>query len=557
MKVPALAAALLALAVAAPASYASSHREAPLTSTDPTADDTDFYVFKAPDAPDKVTFVANWIPFEDPAGGPNFYKFDDRAHYYLNVDNTGDGIYDVRYLFTFKTNQRNAGTFLYGLGGPITSPRDKDLNVLQSYTVTKETYRDGKVVSAKVLGTDLLAAPDNVGAKTTPDYPATAAKAVEELPGGAKVFAGQRDDPFYASLGRIFDTVNLTGAGLGNMGGGVDDLAGYAVHSTVLQVPEGLITRNHKPVSGPGAKNAVVGVWSTTERRSLKVRGGGSRFRQISRLGNPLVNEVVIPLGQKDRFNRTTPDRDAKLYGKYVVKPELAKVLNALFSVGAPENNRTDIVQAVLQGVPGLNAFPGKAGTNPTDTLKINLGTPPSASPQRLGVLAGDNAGYPNGRRLTDDVVDIDLQVVAGALKGNMVPLGDGVDQNNVPFLSSFPYVAPPRPGANPAAGFGSQLKTAGGAQGPDTLLVSAKGGSGAPVAAGVATGRDGGGAGVGLWLLIAAGSAALLALGVIARRSRGTEGREPHRNPEGAAPRPPPRPPSRDGGRRRMAITR
>src|SRR3954464_12991001 len=186
MKVPALAAALLALAVAAPASFASSHREAPLTSTDPTADDTDFYVFKAPDAPDKVTFVANWIPFEDPAGGPNFYKFDDRAHYYLNVDNTGDGVYDVRYLFTFKTKQRNAGTFLYGLGGPITSPRDKDLNVVQSYTVTKETYRDGKVASAKVLGKDLLAAPDNVGAKTTPDYPATAAKAVQPLDRGGQ-----------------------------------------------------------------------------------------------------------------------------------------------------------------------------------------------------------------------------------------------------------------------------------------------------------------------------------------------------------------------------------
>src|SRR3954462_14104663 len=164
----ALIAALIAAAIAVPLSFGSSHREAPLSSIDPTADDTDLYAFKAKDAPDALTVVANWIPFEDPAGGPNFYKFDDRAHYYLNVDNTGDGVYDVRYLFTFKTKQRNAGTFLYGLGGPITSPRDKDLNVLQSYTVTKETYRGGKVVSAKVLAKDLLAAPDNIGAKTTP-----------------------------------------------------------------------------------------------------------------------------------------------------------------------------------------------------------------------------------------------------------------------------------------------------------------------------------------------------------------------------------------------------
>ena len=464
MKVPALAAALLALAVAAPATYASSHREAPLTSTDPTADDTDFYVFKAPDAPDKVTFVANWIPFEDPAGGPNFYKFDDRAHYYLNVDNTGDGVYDVRYLFTFKTTHRNAGTFLYALGGPITSPRDKDLNIIQSYTVTKETYRDGKIASAKVIGKDLLTAPDNVGAKTTPDYPATAAKAVQSLGGGVKVFAGQRDDPFYASLGRIFDTVNLTGAGLGNKGGGVDDLAGYGVHSIVLQVPDDQVTVDHKPVADAKASNAVIGAWTSTDRQGLSVDGGGNGWHQVSRLGNPLVNEVIIPLADKDKFNRTQPSDDAKNFGKYVVTPGLAKALNALYpNVHAPETNRTDIVQAVLQGIPGLNAFPGKAGKLPTDTLKINLGVPVTAKPNRLGALAKDTQGYPNGRRLTDDVVDIDLQVVAGALKGNNVPLGDGVDKNDVAFKSTFPYVADPGAGANPSpeAAYGSQLKGA------------------------------------------------------------------------------------------------
>jgi len=184
-------------------------------------------------------------------------------------------------------------------------------------------------------------------------------------------------------------------------------------------------------------------------------------------------------------------------------------VLNTLYpDVKAPESNRTDIVQAVLQGVPGLNAFPGNAGKNATDTLKINLGTAPSASPDRLGVLAGDNAGYPNGRRLTDDVVDIDLQVVAGALKGNKVPLGDGVNQNDVQFLSEFPYVAPSKPGANPDAAYGSQLKAIANADGTDTLPSysgTSAGGSG--------SGDDGGGPGALGWIAIAAGALLLAAL--------------------------------------------
>ena len=461
MRKLALAAALLALVIAVPLGSGSSHRESPLTSMDPTGDETDVYAFTAPDAPGKLTVIANWIPFEDPAGGPNFYRFDDSAHYYLNIDNTGDGVADVRYLYDFKTKFRNPDSFLYGLGGEITSLGDKDLNVIQTYSLTREKLHGGKVVSTKVLGKGIPTPPNNVGPKTTPNYEATAAMAVRTLKGGVKTFAGQRDDPFYISLGRVFDTINLTGAGLGNMGGGVDDLAGYAVHSVALQVPESAVTRDGKPVASEGAGNAVVGVWASTERRTFKVNAGAKGpYRQISRLGNPLVNEVVIPIGKKDMFNRTTPDRDAELYGSYVVEPELARVLNALFDINAPEKNRTDIVQAVLQGLPGLNAFPGKNAENPTDTLKINLGTPPAANPNRLGALGKDTAGYPNGRRLIDDVVDIDLQVVAGALKGNLVPLGDGVDQNNVPFLDQFPYVAPPLPGANPNAGFGSQLKT-------------------------------------------------------------------------------------------------
>ena len=217
---------------------------------------------------------------------------------------------------------------------------------------------------------------------------------------------------------------------------------------------------------------------------------------------------MIIPLGQKDRFNRTQPKDDATNYGKYVLEPELAAALNALFpdQINAPEKNRTDIVQAVLQGVPGLNAFPGAAGKNATDTLKINLGTPPTDSPNRLGVLAGDTQGYPNGRRLTDDVVDIDLQVVAGALKDNKVPLGDGVNQNDVQYLSEFPYVAPPKPGANPDAAYGSQLKAIANADGTDTLPSysgTSAGGSGG----------DGGGPSALGWVAIAAGALLLAAL--------------------------------------------
>jgi hypothetical protein len=512
MKKLVLAAALAALAIAAPMSVGSSHREAPLTSIDPTGDNTDTYAFTAEDAPGTLTIAANWVPFEDPAGGPNFYRFDDNAHYYLNIDNSGDGVADIRYLFDFDTEVRNQDSFLYGLGKPVTSKDSPNLNVVQGYTLTREELENGNVTGSEVVGKDLLTPPSNVGPKTIPDYDKVAEQAVEKLRGGGKVFAGQRDDPFFAALGRIFDTVNLTGAGLGNEGGGVDDLAGYAVHSTVLQVPEQDVTADGKPVDSEKSENAVVGVWSTTERQTVSPEGSGTgEFQQVSRLGNPLVNEVIIPLGQKDKFNRTTPDADAANYGKYVLEPELAAVLNVLFPgmVNAPEKNRTDIVQAVLQGIPGLNAFPGEAEKNATDTIKINLGTPPSSNPERLGVLAKDNAGYPNGRRLTDDAVDIDLQVVAGALKGNEVPLGDGVDQNDVPFLTEFPYLAAPQPGANPDAGYGSKLKA---------LALQ---GSDEPVPAAAESSDEGGGTNAIVWVLIGAGALVLVATAFAVGRGR------------------------------------
>ena len=452
----ALPAALAAAAIAIPIGFGSSHREAPLTALDPTADDTDVYAFTAQDAPGTLTIVANWIPLEDPAGGPNFFRFDDRAHYYMNIDNTGDGKADIRYEFRFKTHYRNPDTFLYALP-TVDSIDSPNLNIYQTYSITKEHLFRGHEISSNVIARHLPVAPDNVGPHTIPDYNTVANEAIQPLKGGGKVFAGQRDDPFFVDLGATFDSLTIRN-GTGNAGGGKDDLAGYAIHAIVLQVSDAQVTRDRKPVSGPKASNAVVGVWSDTERTRVRVitKHGQPTVThpevQVSRLGNPLVNEVVIPLGQKDHFNATKPATDAQLYGQYVLNPELAHLINVLYpGSNAPEHNRTDIVTALLTGIPGLTQI-GKHPV-PADTLKINLGVPPNPNPNRFGLLAGDTQGFPDGRRLTDDVVDISERVVGGFLVGNKLPLGDGVDQNDKPFSSSFPYLVAPN------SGFDSELK--------------------------------------------------------------------------------------------------
>src|SRR3954466_7708776 len=275
----ALLAALAAGALAVSLSSGSSHREAPLSSVDPTGDDTDVYAFKAADAPNALTIVANWIPFEDPAGGPNFYRFDDRAAYYLNVDNTGDGRYDIRYRVKFKTTARNPEPFLHALPG-VSSVNDPKLNLVQTYSVWRERYERGHQVSSKLLARGLPTAPNNVGPKTFPNYNAVAAQAIRSLPGGGKVFAGQVDDPFFVDLGATFDGINLR-SGTGASGGGKDDLAGLNTHTVVLQVPEGQVTRDGKAVSGPSGANAVVGVWSTTERQRLSVLRKAGRTRAV------------------------------------------------------------------------------------------------------------------------------------------------------------------------------------------------------------------------------------------------------------------------------------
>jgi hypothetical protein len=449
-----IGAALVAAAIAVPLSIGSSHREAPNIALDPTADNTDVYAFTAKDAPGALTVVANWIPGEVPANGPNFFRFDDRARYYIHIDNDGDGRPDVSYRFVFNSKV-NPDSYLQAFPG-VESIRDAKLYQRQTYDIIRETHRSNGNTRERRIANNLPVAPSYAGPKTFPNYDNVAAGAIRNLRGGGKVFAGQRDDPFFVDLGAIFDAANLR-EGTGNQGEGKDDLSGFSTHAIVLQVPESKVTKNHRSVSDADASNAVVGVWSTTERRKLEVtsadfdsnKGSKGRWVQVSRLGNPLVNEVVIPAGKKDKFNRTRPHNDAANYGQYVVEPELARILNALFDIGAPEKDRTDIVLALLQGLPGLNQQTDDP--LPVDTLKLNLGVPPTQNENRFGVIGGDNAGFPNGRRLGDDVVDIELQVVAGFLKGNKVPLGDGVDRNDKPFLNSFPYLPGPDSGFDSA----------------------------------------------------------------------------------------------------------
>ena len=457
----AMMAALLAAALVASAVLGSSHREAPRIMLDPAADNTDVYAFTAPDSPGSLTVVADWIPLEEPAGGPYFGKLDPKARYYVKIDNTGDGQEDVAYRWQFRSKFRNPNSFLYA-APTVTSVNDPDINFVQTYDLYKETYKpNGDLKRSRQVANDVPVAPDNVGPKTIPNYDPVWLGAVKPLSGGGKTFVGPADDPFFVDLGAVFDGINIDkpgrpNIGLGNQGGGKDDVSTYNTHSFVLQVPEAEVTRNHKPVSGAGASNAVVGVWASTERQRISVRSHHGKHHvkrhwvQVSRLGNPLINEVIIPISQKDKFNRTSPADDAKNFGKYAVNPEVARLLNALFKLGVKETGRTDIVQALLTGVPGLTQIGDKPAA--ADTLKLNLGVPPAATENRFGALAGDTAGFPNGRRLADDVTDIELRVIGGALLpanqgGKQLPLGDGVDRNDKPFRSSFPYVATPRDG--------------------------------------------------------------------------------------------------------------
>ncbi|WP_416981784.1 DUF4331 domain-containing protein [Streptomyces sp. T028] len=404
---------------------ASSHREAPLISGQPRYDNTDVYAFVSPDSPETTTIIANWIPFEDPAGGPNFYTFAEDAQYDIHIDNNGDAQGELLLRYTFRTHTKSKKTFLYNTG-PVTSLDDPDLNVTQTYDIELIKLRNQQAVSRTKLADDIPVAPSNVGKASMPDYGKLRSQAVRKLADGVQTFAGQADDPFFLDL-RVFDL--LYGGDLSEVGN--DTLKGYNVNSVALQLPTDMITASKS--------RPVVGIWSTTQRKNAQ-----GYYQQVSRLGNPLVNEVVNPLKDKDKFNADSPWNDGQFL-KNVTNPELPKLMEAVYKIKAPAEPRNDLVDVFLKGVKGLNQPPN---VRPAEMLRLNTSIKPTAEPKRLGVLDGDKAGFPNGRRLTDDVVDISLQVVEGELVGSKNDLGDAVDVNDQEFGDSFPYLAEPVAGS-------------------------------------------------------------------------------------------------------------
>jgi len=410
----------VALAHGGPKSVkAASHREAPLTSQDPTIDSTDFYAFVSPDKPDTVTLIADYIPFEEPSAGPNWYAFSTHARYDINIDNTGDAKPDLTYRFTFADSPK--GNF--GPLGCIASP-------CQFYTLVKiQGAKTTTLIRNGAVG------PNDIGPKFTPNYASSVmAPEVKSLPGGGQVFVGQADDPFFGDIGAAFDAVTFRND-FGAKGGGKDAFAGYNVHVMALQLPK-------SAVKGAGD---VIGTWTAASRPASFVGKKGNRWVQVSRLANPLTNELLIPTTLKDQWNSDTPSGDAQ-YDKWLTSPILAPVINSLYGLQIPTTGRTDLLAIFHQGLPGLNKF----GTVDSDMLRLNLSIPPAANPNRLTVAAGDNAGWPNGRRLGDDVIDLAENGLEGFFftpKYAPALLGDGVNGNEKPYQSTFPYVAAPNEG--------------------------------------------------------------------------------------------------------------
>lgn len=483
-------------------SSASSHREAPYTATDPQVDNTDTYAFVSPDDPNTATLITNVIPFQDPAGGPNFYPFATDARYNINVDNNGDAVPDLTFRWTFKDDDRRGaakhgdkvgGSFLYN-DGVVDSLNDDNLLFRQTYTVQAITNPTSDTATTVTLVDNAPVPPANVGQASIPNYLPLRDEAVKAGTVGAgpfagtKVFAGQRKDPFFLDL-RVFDL--LYGAPNNKFGEvGFNHISDKNVSSLAIQIPKSLLALN-----GSVANNPVVGVYATTERQTTRVladTGAGpatsqtrssdevttpdaTKYSQVSRLGMPLVNEVVVPANLKDYFNRSLPTQDANLLGK-VQDPELPYLVEALYGVPNPNKtekgaNRPDLVSVFLTGVDGLNASTmnkdaAAASIKPSEMLRLNLGIEPASNPNRLGVVGGDTAGFPNGRRLNDDIVDIALQVVEGvlvpdqdaAVKTAVKGLGDGVNSAarglgsgfvGDGLLPSFPYVGDPMPGSD------------------------------------------------------------------------------------------------------------
>jgi hypothetical protein len=425
---------------------ASSHREAPLIAQDPSADNTDLYAFVDPNDPTMVTLIANVIPFQKPDGGPNFYPFDPNVVYEIHVDNNGDAVEDITFQWQFTTEIANPATFLYNTG-PVTSIADPDLNVRQFYSISRidGPRRTGR---RTLLSGRLPVPPPNIGPRSTPGYGGLAGGVQQLPPTGMRAFAGQRDEGFYVDLA-VFD---LLGVGSGDV---EDSTAGFNVSTMALQVPIRDLTMTGTLPAGPSDRNGIIGVWATNSRRAIATRSPGKieysgDLVQVSRLGNPLVNEAVIDLARKDVFNAISPTSDGAALDR-VTDPEVPKLLSLIYGVRSPAAPRNDLVTIFLTGIPGLNQ---PAGVVPSEQLRLNMGIPPSRNPDRMGVLRGDTAGYPNGRRVGDDVFDIVLQAAAGATPltpaFNIAPnntLGDGVGNNDVPYLAIFPYLGIPHAG--------------------------------------------------------------------------------------------------------------
>ena len=446
----------------------SSHREAPEISKDPVADSTDVYAFVSPDKSDTVTLIANYIPLESPAGGPNFYEFGDDVLYEIHIDNNGDGRADIAYQFRFQTTVRDPDTFLYNVG-PIESLNSPNWNRVQTYSVS---------VNGSSLGSGLASPPCNIGPLSTPDYASLAAAAVHSLGGGISVFAGQRAEAFYVDLGAIFDLGDLrpfenlhAQYGLGAFSGpaaGVNATNHLNVHSIAIQVPISAVTVKGHP---------TIGVWTTASRQRVTLwdadRGenvNSGPFRQVSRLGNPLINEVVIALGDKDRWN-SLPPADDKQFAHYVTQPGLAALLPVLYPGVFPNlealvksgKPRADLEAILMTGIPAgiIKGFTNFTGSVVADMLRLNTSIAPAKNPNMFGLLGGDPAGFPNGRRIADNVVAIELRAIAGVtyplIDSKFKPdpaaglLTDGLTAASVSAspLGQFPYLGVPYSGYN------------------------------------------------------------------------------------------------------------
>lgn len=454
-------------------SFASSHREAPFIAGMPKVDATDLYLFRSyePGRSAYVTIIANYIPFQDPSGGPNFYPLDTNAVYAINLDTDGSGRADISYQFRFRNMQKNLAVSSGGMSIPVplinigtVDQAGKNVNVEQTYSVT--LVRNGTrqaVGNATSGGTTFYRPVDNIGEKSIPDYASYANGFIYDIsiPGcrmPGRVFVGQRKDGFVVNLASIFDLVNTNP--VGPRDGEPNTLTHDNVTSIALEVPTECLRTKADPVIG-----AWTTAWAPARLRPGSDWGYHGPYMQVSRLGNPLVNEVVIGLPDKDRFNGSRPADDAQFL-KYVTNPSLPVLLNVLFGNAAmvPQTPRNDLVAVFLTGVKGLNQ---PMNVHPAEMLRLNtsINPTPPASQSDLGVLGGDNAGFPNGRRPFDDVVDITLRAAEGALCG-AAGVGTCGSETSDPN-----HGAPYTDGARAAGADAGSLNVAGSVNPADTYL--------------------------------------------------------------------------------------